>query len=39
MTINVILQIGPAVTCAPPLFFDASGTSYSALFSVSATYK
>jgi hypothetical protein len=36
---DVLFQIGPALTYAPPPFFDATGGSYSALFSVSATYN
>jgi hypothetical protein len=36
---DVLLQIGPALTYAPPPFFDATGGSYSALFSVSAIYN
>jgi hypothetical protein len=36
---DVLFQIGPALTYTPPPLFDATGASYSALFSISATYN
>jgi hypothetical protein len=36
---DMLLQIGPALTYAPPPFFDGAGVGYSALFSVSAMYN
>jgi hypothetical protein len=36
---DVLLQIGPALTYAPPPIFDAARSTYSVLFSLSATYN
>ena len=36
---DVLLQIGPALTYAPPPIFDAARSTYSVMFSLSATYN